>query len=266
MTDPDIELTIQKNEFLSECFKRDIYILDIFENTANAVDYTQSHIQICEMLTSLAEYPYLICKQDLRSLPVIHGLESNGFRLMSVDTELKLAASNKQQLNSNLDRDISVKSFGKEDQSLLTDLLIRNEVFYSGTHFYNTPFLRNDDCDALYKKWIERNLAGRTNENYIAVSDSRIVGFALCSKRNDQLDIDLLWVDETERRRGIAGLMMQHVIPENEVLEITVSTQVTNYAALSLYTKLGFKCVATYGAFHKCLEAGNCAITSGGDK
>lgn len=266
MTDPEIELTVQKNEFLSECFKRDIYILDIFENTANAVDYTQSCIQLCEMLTSLAEYPYLICKQDLRSLPVIHGLESNRFRLMSVDTKLKLAASNKQQLNSNLNRDISVKLFGQEDQPHLSDLFIRNEVFYRDTHFYNTPFLKNDDCDALYKKWIQRNLAGRTNENYIAVFDDQIVGFTLCSKQKDQLDIDLIWVDETKRNRGLASLMIQNIISENENLEITVSTQVTNYAALSLYIKLGFKSVATYGAFHKCLDAGNCAINSGGDE
>ena len=74
-----------------------------------------------------------------------------------------------------------------------------------------------------------------------------IISFCLCWVIFDELHINTLAVSPDYRRRGLATLLMQHVLAEaarEGALKATLEVRASNQAALALYERLGFRVTA----------------------
>ena len=93
--------------------------------------------------------------------------------------------------------------------------------------------LRNSDVTRIY---LLRNDAGA------------VVGFCVCWVVFDELHINTLAVAPNERRKGLATLMLEHVLTEGSkegARKATLEVRASNTAALALYERLGFRVTAT---------------------
>lgn len=110
---------------------------------------------------------------------------------------------------------------------------------FSHSFFYKDPVIDNSITDGLYSRWI-RNAFFREDE-YFVLSE-RKKGFILFSEMNDGLsiDIELIAVDDNERKKGTAGKMISSskIYAVNKGYSyINVSMQADNIGAVNpLYT------------------------------
>ena len=244
-------IKIEKNEFDTICFKRDVYLLEIPSDEYQNIEYSKSNIKITNELNSLNKYPYIICKHKLSDLPVIHALESTGFQIISVDIELKTEVNKPPKIMNGIENEFIIERFNKKYENHFSNLLNKTQRFFDSTHFYKSPALDNRLCDNFYKRWILKNVKGRTNENYIAVYEKEIIGFIFGNKEGQKMNIDLLWVSENFRRLGIGKFLIQSLIKNSKCNEIIVKTQANNYPAVKLYTKMGFNINEVFAVYHR---------------
>jgi len=76
-----------------------------------------------------------------------------------------------------------------------------------------------------------------------AVENDRILGFVILRRMQDEGELLQIAVDQTERQRGIAGLLMTAALNDaikNAVRTVFLEVRKSNNAAISLYGKHGF--------------------------
>jgi ribosomal-protein-alanine N-acetyltransferase len=74
-----------------------------------------------------------------------------------------------------------------------------------------------------------------------------IVAFCLCWVIFDELHINTLAVAPARRRKGVATLLLRHVLAETSTegaRKATLEVRASNQAALALYERLGFRVTA----------------------
>lgn len=244
-------IKIEKNEFDTTCFNKDVYLLEILSDKYQNIEYSKKKIKIINELNSLSKYPYIICKHELSDLPVIHALESTGFQIISVDIELKTELNKPIKIMKGVEKEVIIERLNQKYENKFYDLLNKTQRFFDSTHFYKSPALDNQLCDNFYKEWILKNVKGRTNENYVAIYEKEIIGFIFGNKDGQKINIDLLWVCDKFQKLGIGKLLIQSLITNNICNEIIVKTQVNNYPAVKLYTKMGFNINEVFAVYHK---------------
>jgi ribosomal protein S18 acetylase RimI-like enzyme len=85
----------------------------------------------------------------------------------------------------------------------------------------------------------------------VAEVEGRIAGFLQLLCPDDKLIIDLIAVDQGQRRKNIASDMIAYGQKNSHSAGvIRVGTQVVNYPSLSLYEKLGFRVAGAAYVFH----------------
>lgn len=100
--------------------------------------------------------------------------------------------------------------------------------------------LEKEFSDSLFADWLEEPIA------YGAFEDKKLLGFIEGSKESwhNVFRISNVFVYAEYRRRGIGEAllsdMIQRVKREQRYRGIILETQTCNFAAISLYTKLGF--------------------------
>lgn len=245
-----ISLYIKKDEFSTTYFQKDIHLLEI-EDNALQMEYSERKKQIFEELDSLTDYTYIVCKHDFSDLPCIHALEAANFELISVDIELNAKINGESILADTNRSNVIIKKYDQKYESNIHDLLKQNLRFFDSTHFYKSPYLDNKLCDVFYREWILKNINGRSNENYIAIYDNEIVGFIFSIKDQDKIIIDLMWVKESFRKMGIGKNLIKSIFRDENHMQSFVKTQITNYAAIRLYEKMGFNLTKVLAVFHK---------------
>ena len=67
----------------------------------------------------------------------------------------------------------------------------------------------------------------------------------------DRIEIDYIIVDETYRKSGIGSKMLDYLIRNNDVKNITLEVNENNKAAINLYLKHGFKIEAVRKNYYK---------------
>lgn len=132
---------------------------------------------------------------------------------------------------------------------------IAKSSFLAG-RFYNDSRIDKSLVDGLYENWIKNSFC--SENKYFVIADQSS-GFILFSTINEGkgLDIELIAVDDKERRKGIAGKMIDtlkcYAIKKGHEY-INVVTQAHNVGAINLYTRHGFqldKCEYTFHFWNK---------------
>lgn len=80
-----------------------------------------------------------------------------------------------------------------------------------------------------------------------------IVAFCLCWVIFDELHVNTLAVAPAVRRRGVATLLMRHVLAETSkegACKATLEVRASNKAAIALYERLGFTATATRPGYY----------------
>ncbi len=67
----------------------------------------------------------------------------------------------------------------------------------------------------------------------------------------DRIEIDYIIVDKMYRKNGIGSELLDYLIKNNNVKNITLEVNENNIAAINLYLKYGFKVVATRKNYYK---------------
>lgn len=118
--------------------------------------------------------------------------------------------------------------------------------------FYNDSRIDKLLADELYGNWIKNSFNSETK--YFVIAD-HVKGFILFSTIDEgrALDIELIAVDDKERKKGIAGKMLETIkyyALKKGYEYIRVVTQAHNIGAVNLYTRQGFKLVKCEYTYH----------------
>ncbi len=76
------------------------------------------------------------------------------------------------------------------------------------------------------------------------ILDNKVIGYLEYSLIYDRMEIDNVFVLENYRNQGIASKMLEYIIniyERNQLINITLEVRTSNYRAINLYKKYGFK-------------------------
>lgn len=88
---------------------------------------------------------------------------------------------------------------------------------------------------------IEKEILSDTDSIYNYVVDDKVLGYLEIRLVDEVLDIMNLFVNEENRRQGIATSLMNEMIEKEKYNRIMLEVNEKNINALRLYQKLGFK-------------------------
>jgi ribosomal-protein-alanine acetyltransferase len=95
------------------------------------------------------------------------------------------------------------------------------------------------------------NLEEILNDKYTKIlvyeNDDKVVGFLMYTALDETVDIIDIVVDEAYRNHRIASCLIDYMISElkETVKLITLEVRKSNYPAINLYEKFGFKTIST---------------------
>jgi ribosomal protein S18 acetylase RimI-like enzyme len=126
----------------------------------------------------------------------------------------------------------------------------RKNFVYSRFHLDRA--VPNVLADKIKAEWVGNYFLGkRGDEMVVALVDERVVGFLQLLRRNENLIIDLIAVDASQRRKGIARDMIAYAESQyDDCSHIVVGTQVANIPSIRLYEKIGFRLRSSKYVFH----------------
>ena len=88
---------------------------------------------------------------------------------------------------------------------------------------------------------INKEILSDTDSVYNYMDGEKVLGYLEIRLVDGVLDIMNLYVNEEDRRKGIATSLMNEVIEKEDYNRIMLEVNENNNSALKLYTKLGFK-------------------------
>lgn len=88
---------------------------------------------------------------------------------------------------------------------------------------------------------IEKEILSDTDSIYNYMNGDKVLGYLEIRLVDGVLDIMNLFVNEEDRRRGIATELMMRMIQDEDYSRIMLEVNENNDSAIRLYNKLGFK-------------------------
>lgn len=105
-----------------------------------------------------------------------------------------------------------------------------------------------------YPNYLLRNLYDRSRDLFfVTEEDGKVIGYVVAEIREQEATIVSVAVLESHRRRGVAMALMNSVlaaIADSEGRKLSLQVSVENQAAISLYTKLGFRKVSVLQKYY----------------
>jgi len=187
---------------------------------------------------------FTYCKVDTGSIDLITEAENLGFRL--IDTNI-LLVNNNPIFNQNLDNEIQFAT--SEDKDSVMELAEKSFIY---SRFHLDPKIDNSIANKIKANWAG-NYFNKKRGDFMIVTkiNSRIIGFLQVIKENEGYIIDLIAVDTSFRKMGVAKRMLDFankMIPG--INYVKVGTQIANVPSLRVYNSLGFKIKCSHYVFH----------------
>jgi [ribosomal protein S18]-alanine N-acetyltransferase len=88
---------------------------------------------------------------------------------------------------------------------------------------------------------IEKEILSDTDSIYNYMNGDKVLGYLEIRLVDGVLDIMNLFVNEEDRRKGIATELMNKMIQDEDYSRIMLEVNENNDSAIRLYNKLGFK-------------------------
>lgn len=110
------------------------------------------------------------------------------------------------------------------------------------SRFYMDPFFTKQEANNLYRSWVENIMNQANSKVFIAEQNCKMIGFITCSIKEEYAIIDLIATRKEFHNKGVGILLVSKLIVwlKGKIGTLKVVTQIYNYPAINLYTKLGF--------------------------
>lgn len=133
------------------------------------------------------------------------------------------------------------------DRDRLLDLATTS---FRSSRFHADPHIEGMTADLLKRQWLENFFYGFRGSDLLVARDGTgcVCGFCLVLARNGRVTIDLIAVSDTHRKSGIARGLLGECGHFGD--QLIVGTQVTNLAAVNLYTSVGMRVSSVDMALH----------------
>lgn len=190
---------------------------------------------------------FLSAKIPSANFSVIHALENSNFQL--VDTNLSLVLKDFGTVRNNKARQSS-----PEDETAVREIAAKS---FRSSRFHNDPAIADEVADNIKAQWAGNFFAGNRGDCLIVTErNGEIAGFLLVLKREENVIIDLIAVDERFRNQGcgreMIGFLWQYL--GDEFSQIIVGTQLSNASSLNFYQNLGFRLDSSAYVYHKHIQ------------
>ncbi len=191
-------------------------------------------------------------------------LQQAGFQVLEGIITFFMEISKFQTDEPELPEGFDIQSVEKKDLAELKDLASKN---LRGGRFHIEPIIPDLRADFLHRIWIKNAVLGQAAEKvYICRHSSReIAGFVTLKRDRTSVlylgepglaVLDLLAVSSKYRGRGLGRALTQQALiwaRENRFPILTVTTQISNSAAIRTYTGVGMKFFSSQFTFRKLL-------------
>ena len=226
----DVNLYSYDN-FLSECFNRQVYSLNKIPKDYFIED---------------KDADFIYCRTPSIDLHNHATLIREGFNLIGVNVKLKYKFKN--QINNYATENIRMAC--KLDK-VEVKILAQNSFVYD--RFHKDDEIPSNMASELKKKWVANYFIGRRGDNLlVAEINNKIAGFILLIEKEKEIIIDLIAVGKSFRQLGIGKSLIKESfnIYKNKEKDFIVVTQITNLESLNLYQKTGFTIDDTNFVWH----------------
>jgi len=232
------------DQWLAHILQREVYKIvvndDLLEKTSG---HTSTVYQLLRELQSRSVFLY--SKVPTNFLPAVKFLEGLGFNLISTEVVFN------KPISSHRFEGHSVVRFAvSEDQSQVVELARRSFVY---SRFHLDSAFERKVADNTRAEWVKSYFAGKRGDAMVvAVVNEVAAGFSLLLYEKDgSLTMDLIAVDESHRRRGVAKDMIAYAESQYQrFTQIRVGTQLANIPSMGLYETMGFKMAEAQYIFH----------------
>jgi dTDP-4-amino-4,6-dideoxy-D-galactose acyltransferase len=151
----------------------------------------------------------------------------------------------------------------EDDLPALVDLAARS---FSESRFYADRRFPRQRVDALYRRWIERDLRSVGRKAFLAEIDGLFAGFASGSiEAGGEGQISLVAVHETARGQGVGPMLIERLLRffhEQAATRVLVATQGRNTRAIGLYESCGFRTASVELWFHRWFDHSESGLES----
>jgi|GEM_PF-3992255 len=120
------------------------------------------------------------------------------------------------------------------------------------SHLRKDKKIKKEHVREIYGKWVENALSGKS-QILLYMDEVNAGGMAVYSCFGNIIHINLLYVEERQRNRGVATSLINRVIAEGlnrKADRLRVAAQRENSEAVEFYERKGFVECTSYGIYH----------------
>jgi ribosomal protein S18 acetylase RimI-like enzyme len=207
-------------------------------------------------------YQHLMARVATSDFEGLHALESVGFRTMDVQVTLSRAVDPADEKPIMPPQGVEIGLYRDSDLAILRQL---SSKAYQESRFFADPSLPPGAVEELHREWVTNDCRGRAAAVFVAHIQGEPVGYIACLLIPEQPqyglrghgDIDLITVGPAARGRNIGMLLVNASLAwfTTHTDFVTVKTQVTNFPALALYSRTGFRLTQASTTLHRALAS-----------
>ncbi len=250
---------LTKSEFDSAIFEMKMGAIRHLYASGTAVEQAAAVADVLSNLVNHAKaagFRHLMARVPSSGYQAVHALEQHGFRTMGVQVTLAMKGSAVTSTANQSSHGVAIRPFIETDLPFLEQL---SADAYTESRFFADPHLPAEAAQQLHRLWIANDCHGRAAQVLVAETDSVPAGYLACllhrpdeDKESHIGDIDLVAVSPAARGKGIGWALVSAALqwfkPRTDY--IIVKTQVTNYGAIALYHRAGFRLVQAHTTLH----------------
>jgi dTDP-4-amino-4,6-dideoxy-D-galactose acyltransferase len=213
--------------------------------TLNRVDQDTVHRLLAWSTANRIECLYFLADPEDSQTSKL--AEANQFHLVDVRMTLE------RSLRENPPTSSSVGVRPAREQDVLALRTIARSA-HRDTRFHFDQHFDRTKCDLLYEIWIEKSVSGFADMVFVAEIDGKPVAYITGHLRDDEVQIGLIGVDEAHQGKGLASILVQHLLAKatkDAARRATVVTQGRNVRAQRLYQRNGFVTVSCQLWYHR---------------
>ena len=234
----------------------DLFGVKVFSATVNTLPQFE-HV-VGEWAPSASSL--LVLRTPAESVAVVHAIESKGACLCDILVTLSQTATREKSVLKGRPADFVFRNGTESDAAKLYELALGSFQDFVG-HWHADTRINKELADRLYAQWA-RDLAGRVStENRLFVAEDSfgdLMGFIAFDRAIDKSgevrwSIPLTAVASSYRGRGVFRAMLVEAmesISQDCSTNFDYETQLTNYPALRVVSRLGFLPSSSRLTFH----------------
>lgn len=246
---------VQWDAFNSQTFKLNMGNLEISFDSKKGINFLEYKQLVDELIERAIteKYEHITVKIDTSNVLLTKPFIDNSFQMTDTLVTYKYVYDRKL---IPMEHKVLLGDCNDNDIERLAALA---KKAFKYDRFHSDQSLDDALCDEYYKRWIINSYNGFADRVIVAYNNGMPVGFTTVKLPTGDSKIGrgvLSAVDESYRGLGIYTSMIHELVRwlDGKAEEVTVGTQINNYAVQRAWTRLGFKISESKYIFQKRLN------------